>query len=249
MRVGPDASGWLIEVPTPEQTSIDSMDDSEDVEALGSRSRPPVGVPIHEIALYEALDRCAARVFSPGAGRSTYFVSEPELGYGRPDAILLTISPASLSGFRRRELRLPSLNAAKSLTGEGSSLTERHARTLSRDLERAGWSERDLRWAAHMVADALAVEAKLSDWRRAIRQAAAYRVGTGRSAVLLPGHVGDRVDVRNLETHGVGLLLEDDRSVQWKLAAPRTEVSVSRRAWLVELLLRGLDSGAAHRVT
>lgn len=225
------------------------MDVSEDVDALGSRSRPPVGIPIHEIVLYEALDRHAARLFPPGAGRSTYIITEPELGFGRPDAILLTISSVSLSAFRRRGLRLPSLNAAKSLSGEGSSLTERHARTLSRDLERAGWSEHDLRMASGMVADALAVEAKLGEWRRAIRQAAAYRVGTGRSAVLLPGHVGDRVDVRNLETHSVGLLLEEDRSIRWKLAAPRSEVSVSRRAWLTELLLRGLDSDAAHRVT
>lgn len=103
--------------------------------------------------------------------------------------------------------------------------------------------------AAGMVADAVAVEAKLSEWRRAIRQAAGYRVGAGRAAILVPARVGALVEARNLETHGIGLLTEDSARIHWSVAAPYAATSISHRAWLVELLLRGLDSNTAHRST
>lgn len=221
----------------------------EDIGALSETSRPPVGVPIHEIVLHDALGRQFGRLFSPGAGRSVFVLREPELGFGRPDAIVLTLSSSALEAFRSKGLRLPSLNAAKSLVGAGSSLTDKHARALARDLERNGWTARDLARAAGMVADSVAVEAKLSEWRRAIRQAAGYRVGAGRAAVLLPSRVAALVDVRNLESHGIGLLAEDRGRISWSVVAPRSDTSTSHRAWLVELLLRGLDSGTAQRST
>ena len=221
----------------------------EDVDAISATSRPPVGVPIHEVALHDAIDRQFSRLFAPGAGRSVFLVSEPELGFGRPDAVLLTLSVTSLNSFLRRGLRLPSLNAAKSLAGAGTSLTDKHARALARQLERIGWSERALKDAGGAITDSLAVEAKLAEWRRAIRQAAGYRVGAGRSAVLLPARVGALVDDRNLASHGVGLLVEDRGRVEWSVPAPRTEIGVSHRAWLLELLIRGLESGTAHRAT
>ena len=162
----------------------------EDVGAISTTSRPPVGVPIHEVALQEAIGRQFSRLFAPGAGRSVFFITEPELGFGRPDAVLLTLSVSSLNAFLRRGLRLPSLNAAKSLAGGGTNLTDKHARSLARQLERSGWSERALKDAGGVITDSLAVEAKLAEWRRATRQAAGYRVGAGRSVVLLPARVG-----------------------------------------------------------
>jgi hypothetical protein len=206
----------------------------EDVGAISATSRPPVGVPIHEVALHDAIDRQFSRLFAPGAGRSVFLVSEPELGFGRPDALLLTLSVSSLNSFLRRGLRLPSLNAAKSLAGTGTNLTEKHARSLARQLERADWSPRALDEAAGVIKESLAVEAKLAEWRRAIRQASAYRVGAGRSAVLLPARVGALVDDRNLESHGVGLLVEERGRIEWSVPAPRAEIGVSHRAWLLE---------------
>lgn len=219
------------------------------VEDFGRTSRPPVGVPIQELSLHAALDRQFGRLFRPGVGRSVFILSEPELGFGRPDGVIIVASSTSLAAFQRRKLRLPSLNAAKSLAGAGTSLTERRSRTLARDLEHAGWSERDLREAAQIIADSLAVEAKLSEWRRAIRQSTTYRIGTGRAAVLLPAHISAFVDERNLESHGVGLLVEQQGHIKWSVAAPRATISISHRAWLVELLLRGFDNGTAHRAT
>lgn len=232
-----------------EATKLGTVVILDDVDAVSATSRPPVGVPIHEVALHNALDRQFSRLFAPGGGRSAFVLSEPELGFGRPDAILMSVSPSSLDAFRRRGLRLPSLSAAKSLAGAGTNLTEKHARTLARDLARNGWTEQALRDAGGLIADSLAVEAKLAEWRRAIRQAAGYRIGAGRSAVLLPARIRSLVDERNLNSHGVGLMVEDRGRIQWSVAAPRAEISVSHRAWLLELLIRGLESGTAHRAT
>lgn len=234
---------------TCQATRLASVVMLEDVGAMGATSRPPVGVPTHELVLHDALDRQFSRMFKPGAGRSVFLLSEPELGFGRPDALLVTLSVASLNTFLRRGLRLPSLNAAKSLAGAGTSLTDKHARALARQLERAGWSGRTLKDAGGLITDSLAVEAKLAEWRRAIRQAAGYRIGAGRSAVLLPARVGALVEERNLASHGVGLMVEDRGRIEWKVPAPRAEIGLSHRAWLLELLIRGLESGTAHRAT
>lgn len=230
-------------------TTIAPVVTLEDVGAVNATSRPMVGVPTHELVLHDALDRQFSRLFKPGAGRCVFLLSEPELGFGRPDAVLVTVSVASLNSFLRRGLRLPSLNAAKSLAGAGTSLTDKHARALARQLERVGWSGRALKDAGGLIADSIAVEAKLAEWRRAIRQAAGYRVGAGRSAVLLPARVGALVAERNLASHGVGLMVEDRGQIVWKAPAPRAEIGTSHRAWLLELLVRGLESGTAHKAT
>lgn len=161
----------------------------------------------------------------------------------------MTLSSSALNAFRTSGLRLPSLNAARGLIGAGSNVTDKHARALARDLERAGWTQRAMTQAAGMVADSVAVEAKLSEWRRAIRQAAGYRVGAGRAAILVPVRVGALVEARNLESHGIGLLTEDSARIRWSVAAPYSETSISHRVWLLELLLRGLESNTAHRPT
>lgn len=214
---------------------------------ISEMSRPPVGIPSHELALHEALDRQVPNLFPPGKGRSVFIVREPELGFGRPDAIILTISATALQSFMNTGLRLPSLNAARSLSGEASNVTIKYARTLARDVERSGWSHRALARSASMVTDSVAVEAKISEWRRAIRQATGYRVGTSRAAILVPARVGALVERRNLESHGIGLLTEQFRRIQWSVEAPPSEISICHRAWLIELLLRGLESGTAHR--
>lgn len=214
-----------------------------------SVNRPPVGSPIHEIALHDAIANRALSILRPGPGRSLYLLVEPELGFGRPDAILLVLSATALATFRQRQLRLPSLTAARSLGEESHGVTVDHARALSRALRQAGWDDSALRVSGNMIHDALAIEAKMSEWRRAIRQATAYRLGTGRSAVLLPEPVARRVDQRNLAVHGVGLLAQSHNALEWITESPRREISMSSRAWLVELLLRGLDDGSAYSAT
>lgn len=217
-----------------------------ETERLSASSRPPVGVPIQEAVLHSALKEHHRKLFPPGVGRSTFFLSEPELGFGRPDALILTVSKSALSAFRRTGLRLPSLSAAKSLAGVGSGNSERYDRALARDLSRSGWTAADLIAAGKIIHDSIAVEAKLNEWRRAIRQASTYRIGAGRAAVLLPDRVSTNVDLRNLEAHEVGLLLSKNGKITWSVAAQPGPLSPSHRAWLLELLLRDLDSGILH---
>lgn len=224
-------------------------EDTETFEPLGTASRPAVGVPTHELALHKALNSQFGRLFRPGSGRSVFLLQEAELGFGRPDGLVLAVSAIGLKSFVQRGLRLPSLAAARSLTGDSSNVSEKHSRHLLRRLEEAGWTNRDLVQAAALVHDAIAIEAKMSDWKAAIRQASRYKVGAGRAAVLLPHRIGTLVEPRNLLAHGVGLLVEERQKIQWATPAPSSEASPAQRAWLLELLIRGLENGEAQRAT
>jgi hypothetical protein len=216
--------------------------------ALEVGSRSGVGVPTHELVLHDALAKLYEQVVQPGPGRSAYYIPEPELGFGRADGLILVISPAALKVFYRKKLRLPSLSAAQSLGAQDNSNTAAHSRQLARRLASQGWSETKLHAAAKMVSDSLSVEAKMSDWRRAIRQATGYRVMTGRSAILIPDAISHRVNEQNLAAHGVGMLVAGQRKIEWAYPAPRTAVGDARRAWLVELLLRHLETNDPQRL-
>lgn len=222
---------------------------TEALDPLGAASRPAVGVPTHELALHNALNSQFGHLFRPGAGRSVFLVQEAELGLGRPDALILTVSAYGLESFAQRGLRLPSLAAAKSLMGDSSNVSKKHSRHLSRRLEESGWTNQNLKQAASLVHDAIAIEAKMSDWKAAIRQASRYKVSVGRAAILLPHRVGALVESRNLEAHGLGLLVEDQRRIRWAVPAPVSAADSTQRAWLLELLIRGLEDGGAQRVT
>lgn len=211
--------------------------------------RPMVGIPKHETVLHDALKQQFGMLFPPGSGRSTFIIPEPDLGFGRPDALLVTIAPRGLEAFRNQNLRLSSLNAAKSIIGFPGNLSGSYSRALVKDLERAGWTDKALIAAGQLIHDSLAVEAKLNDWRRAIRQASAYRVGAGRASILVPVRVSKLVNPRNLDIHQIGLLADNGQEIAWRLDAPRANISISHRAWLLELLLRGIEDGSAQRAT
>jgi hypothetical protein len=208
-----------------------------------------VGVPTHELALHKALALNFASIVSSGSGRSAFLITEPQLGFGRPDGIVLTMSSRALTRVTESGLRLPSLDAAKSLIGASSSLSQSHSRQLSRNLQRNGWTRSDVLRHADYVGQAVAIEAKMTDWKKAIRQAAIYRLGTGSAAILLPRRVVPLVNDENLAAHGIGLISEHENDLTW-ISHPRsTLVSASHRAWLVELLLRGLETRTAYRAT
>lgn len=158
-------------------------------------SRAAVGVPKQEVVLHRAMQRDALRLMRPGLGRSTFLLLEPSLEFGRPDGVLITASSSALRSFKRKGLRLPSLTAAKSLMGAPTNVTSRRERSLANELRRQGWNEHYMTSSARIVHDSIALEAKMADWRKAVRQATQYRLGTARTAIIVPNRVSRSIRI------------------------------------------------------
>lgn len=113
----------------------------------------------------------------------------------------------------------------------------------------SGWSAREITAAAALVHDSLAIEAKLRDWRRAVRQAAKFSPLVARSALLLPGTAAEP-QATSLDFYSLGLLEADPRArVRWVKSAPPQDLPAYARLWLLELLARGLRDGTAQRLS
>lgn len=216
-------------------------------------ARPPVGVPIHERLLTDAfLDRSVSLV-RPGPGRSVFVIEEPELGSGRPDLVFLTIPVGALDKFRRSGLRLVSPSVARVLAPGAddapAGVSKSYAAAVRRGLMEQGWGDVDVQRLADLVTDTFAVEAKVKDWRRAIQQVSRFRRHFHRSAILMPSRQLPDESLRSLDFYGCGLLFQEGQSVSW-IRQPRTlNPSISSRLWVLELLVRGLDSGTAYRLS
>lgn len=210
-----------------------------------------VGMPIQERVLTDALLTNTDAVLRPGAGRSVFAIEEAELGAGRPDVILLVVSVGALEAFRRTGLRLPSQLAARALdpavAEDEIGVTKSHLRSVRRDLRARGWSSASPEQLAGILHDSLAIEAKVKDWRQAIRQVSKFRRIFHRSAVLMPRHPLPEASELAMAVYGCGLLFEDNARIRWERESVGTEPQLWARLWLLELLLRGLEDGSAHR--
>lgn len=192
-------------------------------------------------------------VLRPGPGRSVFIIEEAALGSGRPDIILMTISTRALAAFRGTGLRIPSPLAAKILDpgfrDEDLGVERSYARALRRDLETCGWSEALAGRIAVTLHDSLGVEAKIKDWRQAVRQVSKFRRLFHRSAVLMPRRILPEQSTLAMDFYGCGLLFQDASKVEWHRASSLNEPQVWAKLWLLELLMRGLGDGTAHRAT
>lgn len=216
----------------------------------GSGDSRTVGVPTHEVALTRALAISISRLFPPGPGRTTFIVFEPEVGHGRPDAIAIQISVSGLSAVQREGLRLPHLTASRAALAPDDTqtfgVTAPYGRQLRARVRTDGWTERRAASVANLVVDSLAIEAKMQDWRRAMRQVAAFRPYAHRAALLVPQRLVSRVDEGTLGVYQTGLLSENQGSVSWLRPAPKLNIEPAASIWLVELLVRGLEQGTAY---
>ena len=223
---------------------------------LESDPIPPmrrVGVPVQERVLTDAFVRRLDGVVKPGPGRSVYVLEEAELGAGRPDIITLTIAPASLEWFRRTGLRIGSPAAARALdlrlSEDQLGVSRSHALSIRKELQAQGWFDLDLRRVDEIVHESLAVEAKVRDWRSGVRQVSKFRRYFHRSAVLMPKRVMPEESERAMGFYGCGLLFQDGKNFKWERDAIAATPPAWAGAWLLELLLRGLESGSAYKLT
>jgi predicted transcriptional regulator len=81
-------------------------------------------------------------------------------------------------------------------------------------------------WADKLPSEVVAVEAKLEDWRTAVKQAAYYLRFADAAWVLLPADTNAATDARDAcRRTGVGLLLFDGETVAKSVRARRTQGS------------------------
>ncbi len=213
-----------------------------------------VGRPMQEAVLTQSLLASAPKLVQPGPGRSLYAILEPDIGRGRPDVVLLVVSPARLQSHIRRGLRLANWTAARALDSSipdsDLGVSEKHARHVRRELVRMGWlanNRSELRRVVPVVAQSVAIEVKVRDWRQAVRQAAYFSGFCHENALMLPQHVVDRIPPTITRMYNLSLLGEENGRVGWTSRAAMRAPSLSAQYWLLELLVRGLEKGSAHK--
>ncbi len=213
-----------------------------------------VGVPTHERLLTEAFLGQVSTVVRSGPGRSLYVLEEADLGAGRPDIIVLTISSTALNSFRESQLRLTSPVAARALdvnlSADELGVTRSYAMELRRNLQRQGWSRVDTARLSRAVHDSLAIEAKVRDWRSAVRQVAKFRRLFHRSAVLMPERALPIESSKSLEFYGCGVIFQRrNTDFSWERFPRPGSPPTWTRIWLLELLVRGLEDGSAYKLS
>jgi hypothetical protein len=62
--------------------------------------------------------------------------------------------------------------------------------------------------------DVIAIEAKLKNWKRGIRQASTYRIGSDFTYLAIHRSVSHRVDERLLEETNIGLIVVDKNKIE-----------------------------------
>ena len=114
-------------------------------------------------------------------------------------------------------------------------VTAREVRMLSKFIDLVAYSAVD---------DGLvAVEAKLSGWRRAFQQAMTYRICADGVYIAVPAGIGHRVDMELLKRYGIGLIIAGEDEVHIIFEAERIRNSDARLkdAMIAECRMGGLN--------
>lgn len=195
-----------------------------------------VGQAIHELALTDALRLSSERLLPPGPGRSAVVIPEASIGRGRPDVLIVVVSMTSLKAYLSSGLRVETLTHARALVASASS----SAALGGNALKNVGgtWAGADVRRYSKSVFDSLAVEAKMKDWKQAIRQASRFRHLAHRAAIMLPDSVLlNRVEPY-LGTYDLGFIGFSRSRPVWCVSAGKSELRPGNALWLLELAAR-----------
>jgi DNA-binding transcriptional ArsR family regulator len=197
--------------------------------------------------------------------RQGYLVStERALGYGRADLVAYQIDPAKCEA-RRLNGQFRSLERVEQYTvlrhlpeiGQGDEITtselcDRLGRSktfvssqLVSFLERAGYVERIGNKLARrngfipIAKEIVAIEAKVSDWKKGAIQAKRYRWFADKVYLAIAAKYCHRVQVELLQKHKIGLLSVDCDRVSELLASPSlTPCDADRHSFAAEWLWR-----------
>ena len=192
-----------------------------------------VGQSVHELVLTNALGRFSKQLLPPGVGRSVITIPEVPIGRGRPDILMVVLAKASLNSYIKSGLQVETLNHAYRISADTEHGDARKSLNRTSD-----WTPQNFRMYAKAVADSLAVEAKIKDWKQAIRQASRFRHLSHRAAIMLPTSRSSKKIDPYLGTYGLGLITLEEGKPTWDIQAQKTELSPAKRLWLLELAAR-----------
>jgi hypothetical protein len=208
--------------------------------------RRVVGVPKAESRLTDAVLRRPQQLIRPGPGRQLLIIDQVEIGIGKPDFLLLKVSPAALEARRKSLPRLANLAEASVLgalrSGDisVSGLSLSRSRSLARRLKSEGWIDRagNVRRVPNIIGDSLIVEAKISHWPVGISQLARTRRLVNRVALLVPASAIPLIPEAAVKHNVLGLASWNGKTLSWVRDAPSMPLSWTAAMWLTELALR-----------
>lgn len=213
--------------------------------------RPPVGVAKGEARLTRVVLSQPYALVRPGRGYGLMVLDEVELGVGRPDVVILSLSGAALRAWIDRGVRLRNWTEARVLAGAidprervSAAVGYEHVRAIQRRLRLRGWDGRALRPA---VREAYLLEAKVADWRSGLVQLTHRQQLFSHAALLVPTSVAPRVPRTLLRWQGLGLAVTDDAgAVRWSRRPTARRLSLAAQLWLTELAVEHLDRGHGY---
>jgi hypothetical protein len=178
---------------------------------------------------------------------SGYFTArELDLGYGRADLVSFKVNYSRVQNrLKNKQLRLLSRveyysimrllpeaesGAAFTIQDIASSipLSERYIRTeLLSNLIRYGYVEEiesgnyaKVNGFVPFVDEIIAVEAKVSDWKKGAIQAKRYQVFANKTYLAVSSSYAHRVDYELLRNHQIGMLSVEDHAIHELISAP-----------------------------
>lgn len=206
-----------------------------------------VGVPRDELELHRALVRPG--LLHPGRGRSVVFIPEADLRFGRADLLALFLNQAALKAHRRSGVRFKSETharaAAWSLLGETQDVTallgvsDAHAKAVIRSVQ--AMDRGALARAAALVTYSVVIEAKVTDWRRAVLQTRRYAHLVDDLAIAMPDAALKKVPRDLVRRTGIGLIGIESQHARWVRRPRGTIPALGARLWLAEIAARTLD--------
>jgi hypothetical protein len=204
-----------------------------------------------ELAIEDAVARSAPMLFQANSLGLWTGGSIP-LGAGRPDLVVVACDP-TIAALANAAIEDAEILAYLRAVGRASSSTisartGRSEKDIAHSLEslegiEAVEGDRGIYTVGdryrEVLPEVMTIEAKVSDWRTAIQQAARNRIFAHRSFVALPSAVAKRIQGDRLLTGlGLGLLSVDDdgevKVLRWgRRRKPRVWVYYYRLAFLV----------------
>lgn len=217
--------------------------------------RPPVGVAKAEAFLTQAAMARPQDLVHPGRGYSLVVLDEVEVGVGRPDIIIATVSLNGLDAWIRAGRLIENLTEARVLgalyeprEAQTLAITADHVRAVRSRLANRGWTRRGVPVGTPMpIQHALVLEAKVSDWRSGIVQLNGRRHLFPQAALLLPDAVARRVPRVLIDWSGVGIAAAaDSGELRW-IRKPRSRsASIGARLWLSHLVASHVAAGFVY---
>lgn len=222
---------------------------------IESTSRSQVGVPIDEARLTAAAIEQASTIVRPGSGRILLRLTEVELGLGRPDIVLISLSRSGLVARAERGLRLANLTEAQILVatheGTDSQHSSRHVLSVNRRLHRIGWLDEFHRMPElpRLISQSVLIEAKMRDWRTGIQQLARTAWAAQRSVLLIPEEIERLIPPIALKHNRLGLVVRKaSGQLSWQLRGRPRRLSLLADLWLTELAIRHLLEDSSDQI-